>query len=173
MYQLTSIVDKIYRALEDGKDINMVFLDVSKAFDKVWHRGLLHKLQTNGIDGNLFSWIKDYLTNRTIRVVINGQSAPWAETNAGVPQGSILGPLLFLVYINDVVDNVESDINLFADDTSLMNIIDQIHESYETVNSDLQILSDWADQWLVKYNATKTVSLFISRRRENDARPIL
>jgi hypothetical protein len=173
MYQLTSIVDKIYRALEDGKDINMVFLDVSKAFDKVWHRGLLHKLKTNGIDGNLYRWIQDYLSNRMIRVVINGQNAPWADTNAGVPQGSILGPLLFLVYINDVVENVESDINLFADDTSLMKIIDQIQESYETVNRDLQKLSDWADQWLVTYNETKTVSLFISTRRANDAHPIL
>jgi hypothetical protein len=173
IYQLISIVDKIYRALEDGKDISMVFLDVSKAFDKVWHLGLLHKLKTNGIDGKLFEWLEDYLTNRMISVVINGQSAPWAKTNAGVPQGSILGPLLFLVFINDVVDDIESDINLFADDTSLMNIIEQIQDSYATLNRDLEKLSEWADQWLVTYNAAKTVSLHISRRQYDDAHPLL
>jgi hypothetical protein len=173
MYQLINIVDKIYRALEDGKDISMVFLDVSKAFDKVWHLGLLYKLKTNGIDGKLLEWLEDYLSNRMIRVVINGQSAPWAETNAGVPQGSILGPLLFLVFINDLVSNIESDINLFADDTSLMNIIEQIQDSYATVNRDLQKLSDWADQWLVTYNAAKSVSLHISRRDYDAAHPIL
>ena len=133
----------------------------------------MFKLRSNGIDGNLLRWLEDYLTNREIRVVINGQSAPWAETNAGVPQGSILGPLLFLVFINDAVDSIESDINLFADDTSLMNIIDQINDSYAILNNDLQKLSDWANQWLVRYNATKTVSLHITTKKEVIAHPAL
>jgi hypothetical protein len=130
-------------------------------------------LQANGIDGKLLQWIEDYLANREIRVVINGQCASWAKTNAGVPQGSILGPLLFLVFINDVVDDIESDINLFADDTSLMNIIDQMIDSYTTLNADLVKLAAWASRWLVTYNATKTVSVHISTKREREIHPDL
>jgi hypothetical protein len=171
--QLINIVDKIYQALEAGKDVNMVFLDVSKAFDRVWHKGLVHKLKANGIGGHLLLWLEDYLTGREIRVVINGQDAPWAKTNAGVPQGSILGPLLFLVYINDIVADIESDINLFADDTSLLNVIDQLQTTFDTLNLDLQTLSDWACQWLVTFNATKTVSLHITKKRETGILPSL
>jgi hypothetical protein len=173
MCQLIKIVDTIYRALEDGKDISMVFLDISKAFDRVWHKGLLQKLKANGIEGKLLNWIENYLCDRKIRVVLNGQKAQWATTNAGVPQGSILGPLLFLVFINDVVDGIDSNINLFADDTSLLNIIDQIVPAYETVNNDLTKLSDWASKWLVNYNAAKTVSLHISRNRQREDHPPL
>ena len=98
----------------------MVFLDICKAFDRVWHKGLLHKLKACSIGGSLLMWLTDYLLNRKIRVVINGQDAPWVDTNAGVPHGSILGPLLFLVFINDVVNGIDTDVNLFADDTSIM-----------------------------------------------------
>jgi hypothetical protein len=171
--QLINIVDKIYKAIEDDKDVCMVFLDVPKAFDRVWHKGLLHKLKNNGIDGKLLEWLESYLSDREIRVVINGQTAPWAKTNAGVPQGSILGPLLFLVFINDVVDNIESDINLFADDTSLMKTVEQIVTAYDAIDRDLRTLSVWSDQWMVKYNATKTVLLHISTKRARVVHPIL
>ena len=171
--QLISIVDNIYKALEAGNDINMVFLDVSKAFDRVWHEGLLHKIRANGIVGNLYLWLEDYLLDRQIRVVINGQEAPWAKINAGVPQGSILGPLLFLIFINDIVTDIESDINLFADDTSLLNIIDQLQTTYDTLNRDLDTLANWADRWLVTFNASKTVSLHITKKREALALPDL
>ena len=171
--QLIKIVDGIFKALENGKEVNMIFLDVSKAFDKVWHKGLLHKLKSNGIGGVLLDWIGDYLADREIRAVINGQTANWAKTTAGVPQGSVLGPLLFLVFINDVVDNIETDINLFADDTSLIDIVDQVIDSFNRSNRDLDRLASWADQWLVTFNASKTVSLYISRRKEQTVIPPL
>jgi hypothetical protein len=110
-----------------------------------------------GIEGRLFDWLCDYLSNRKIRVVINGQKSEWLRPNAGVPQGSILGPLLFLVFINDITENIESNINLFADDTSLMEIIENYVESYAKLNRDLDRLSSWANKWLVTFNATKTV----------------
>ena len=135
--QLLFITDNIHKALEAGKEICMVFLDVSKAFDCVWHSGVLNKLRCMGIEGRLFDWFCDYLSDRKIRVVINGQKSEWLRPNAGVPQGSILVPLLFLVFINDITNNIESNINLFADDTSLMEIIENYIESYAKLNRDL------------------------------------
>jgi hypothetical protein len=171
--QLLFITDKIHKALENGKEICQVFLDVSKAFDRVWHKGLLHKLKCMGVEGELLNWLSDYVSNRKIRVVINGQTSEWRDTTAGVPQGSILGPLLFLVFINDITTNIESDIHLFADDTSLMDIIDHHIVSYNKLNRDLTRLSAWSKKWLVNFNASKTVYLQISRKLNPCPKPIL
>ena len=97
--QLIYLVHQIYQAVEDGKEVRMVFLDISKAFDKVWHKGLLYKLKSVGIRGALLSWFESYLSNLQQRVVLHGQSSDWRQIEAGVPQGSVLGPLLFLIYI--------------------------------------------------------------------------
>jgi hypothetical protein len=173
MNQLVFITDKIYKALESGNEVCLVFLDVSKAFDRVWHAGLLHKIKRMGITGSLFDWLADYLSDRKIRAAINGQSGEWQLTNAGVPQGSILGPLLFLIFINDITENIESDIHLFADDTSLMDIIDEYQTSYDKLNRDLERLSNWASKWLVTFNATKTVYLLVSRKQLPPPKPAL
>jgi hypothetical protein len=151
----------------------MVFLDVFKAFDRVWHAGLLHKLSCLGISGKLHDWLKSYLSERKIRVVINGQTSDYLDTNAGVPQGSILGPLLFLVFINDITDNIESDIHLFADDTSLLDIIENHIASYAKLNRDLATLSNWALKWQVTFNANKTVYLQVSRKLNPAPKPNL
>ena len=90
-----------------------------KAFDRVWHEGLLFKLECIGISGNLLSLLKSFLSSRFQRVVLNGQCSNWLSVQAGVLQGSILGPLLFLIYINDLSGNLQSTVKLFADDTSL------------------------------------------------------
>jgi retron-type reverse transcriptase len=114
----------IYHTLEQGKEVRIVFLDISKAFDKVWHKGLLYKLEVIGIQDPLLSWLKSYLSNRKQRVVIEGQSSKWESIKAGVPQGSVLGPLLFFIYINDITKNLQSDCFLYADDTSILDIVD-------------------------------------------------
>jgi hypothetical protein len=126
-----------------------------------------------GIEGNLFDWLCDYLQDRKICVVVNGQKSEWLNTNAGVPQGSILGPLLFLIFINDITDGIESDIHLFADDTSLMEILNNYNESYAKLNRDLDRLSIWADRWLITFNAAKTVYLKVSRKIVQAPKPIL
>ena len=94
-------------------------MDLSKAFDKVWHQGLLFKLESFGIRGKLLNLLEDYLSNRFQRVLLNGQESSWLPIKAGVPQGSILGLLLFLIYINDLPDGLNSIAKLLADDTSL------------------------------------------------------
>ena len=105
--QLISTTHEIYKSFDDSYEVRGVFLDISKAFDKVWYQGLHYKLRQNGISGELLKILTDFLDNRTQRVVLNGQYSSWAKVEAGVPQGSILGPLLFLIYINDLSDNLD------------------------------------------------------------------
>ena len=162
--QLIFISHKIYQALEKGEDICFVSLDVSSAFDRVWHEGLLFKLRSKGINGKLLEWFRSYLTNRRQRVVIKGQASKWAYILAGVPQGSILGPLLFLIYIDDIINDIESNILLFADDTSLLEAISDPLLSYEKLNRDLTRLYLWSNQWLVTFNPTKTAYIVFSKK---------
>ena len=119
--QLLSITHQIYSAFKEFPS-RALFLDISKAFDKVWHDGLLFKLKNYGISGFLFTIIKDFLANRQ-RVVLNGKSSCWSSINTGVPQGSVLSPLFFLIYINDLVDNISSEAKPFADHTSLFTVV--------------------------------------------------
>ena len=111
--QLLFLVDEIHQAFEDPKslEVRAVFLDISKAFDKVWHDGLIFKLKQNGISGRLLQLFENYLLNRKQRVVLNGSHSEYSVIESGVPQGSVLGPLLFLIYINDLERNIKSNIN--------------------------------------------------------------
>ena len=104
--------------MDEGKEVRAVFCDISKAFNRVWHGGLITKLSSFGICDSLLNWIISYLSNRKQRVVYANSTSSWRHIQAGVPQGSILGPLFFLAYINDIVSAVNSNIRLFADDTS-------------------------------------------------------
>ena len=121
-----------------GYEVHGVFWDISKAFDKVWHEGLLHKLKENGINGPLLNVLEDFLCSRKQRVVLNGQHSSWSDVVAGVPQGSILGPLLFLIYINDLSDGFHSNPKLFTDDTSLFSTVHNIAETANGLNNDLR-----------------------------------
>ena len=117
--QLLSITHEIYKSFDDGL-FRGIFFDISKAFDKVWHKGLLH-IKQNGISGKLFDIITDFLNFRKQRVILNGQYSLWTSIEAGAPQGLILGPLLFLIYINDLSDYLTTNVKLFSDDTSLFS----------------------------------------------------
>ena len=140
--QLLVITHEIFEAFDcnPSLEVRSVFLDISKAFDKVWHEGLLYKLKPMGISG------------RFQRIVLNGQTSSWRPVLAGVPQGSILGPLLFLVYINDLPDELKSNAKLFADDTSLFTIDKDKNESANILNDDLQLISNWACKWKMFFN---------------------
>jgi hypothetical protein len=123
-------------------------LDISRAFDRVWHKGLLTKLMSLGIGGQLYRWLRDFLSGRSIRVVLNGQVSSTAKINAGVPQGSILGPTLFLVFINDLSNVVQSQIDMFADDTTLSAVSSSRSRLsiYQSLQSDLDNISLWAEK---------------------------
>ena len=136
--QLIYITNDIAKALDFGKEIRVVFFDISKAFDRVWHEGLLHKLEKYGIRGDLLKWFKSYLSERRQRVVIGGQTSDVYSIKAGVPQGSILGPVLFLLFINDIVCDISCNIRLFADDTSLYIVVEDEYATAELMNSDIE-----------------------------------
>ena len=169
--QLVEIYNTFCQALDEGKEVRAIFCDISKAFDRVWHKGLLFKLNSVGISGSLLQWFTDYLDDRKQRVVIPGVCSDWSFVKAGVPQGSILGPLLFLLYINDIVENINSSIRLFADDTSLYIIVDNPTQAAYQLNSDLLKIHQWATKWLVTFNPSKSESVIFSRKRNKPIHP--
>ena len=132
--QLLSITHEIFISFDNGFEVRSVFLYLSKAFDKIWHERLIFKLKQNGISCELLHILTDFLSNRKQRVVLNGQNSSWTNVHAEVPQG----PLLFLIYINDLSDNLTSNAKLFADDTSLFSEVHYDNTSAKELNNDLK-----------------------------------
>ena len=162
--QLLEIHHTIMKALDNRKEILTCFLDISKAFDRVSHRALIQKLRQLKIDGNLLDWFIDYLSNRKQRVLVDGVHSSWRDVLAGIPQGSILGPLLFLIFINDIINDINCIIRLFADDTSLILPSINLDTDLDLMQNDLNRISAWAKKWAVNFNSDKTKTLLISRR---------
>ena len=154
--------DRIARAFNRSGATRAEALDISKAFHRVWHADLLHKLKSYGISGQIFGLISSFLSNRRLRVVLNGKSSQEYPLNAVVPQGSILSPTLFLLYINDLPDDVIINIAIYADNTTLSSKCDQASDLWQQLElaseleSDLQDTVDWGRKWLVDFNAGKT-----------------
>ena len=168
--QLIYLVHEISKSFncDESLEVRSVYLDMSKAFDKVWHKGLLFKLEQNGVTGKLLEFFKNYLNNREQRVALNGLFSDWGTIKSGVPQGSVLGPLLFLVYINDLEKGIKSSIKFFADDTSLFSIVRDPNISAEELNHDLQLINQWAFQWKMSFNPDPTKpaeEIIFSRKR--------
>ena len=156
--------------MDNKEDSAVIFLDQSKAFDRISHEGLKRKLKSFGIQGSLYNLLCSYLGERMIRVVLNGSSSKWQKVTAGVPQGSILGPLMFLLYINDIVNDLESDIYLYADDVVLTLNLNRSNteEQFEQLNRDMQRLSNWASKWMMSFNPTKTKFMVISNNHQEN-----
>ena len=170
--QLLEVYHEFCKAVDNGKEIRVVFLDISKAFDKVWHSGLIYKLKKSGIRGRLLAWFIDYLKHRMQRVVVNGQHSDWGEIKAGVPQGSVLGPLLFLIFIDDIIFAVTNcRIRLFADDTCLFIEVDNRDQAAVLIDEDLININHWSQQWLVNFSPSKTKSLVISNKPNANLNP--
>ena len=176
--QLLYLVNEIHEAFEDPSslEVRAVFLDISKAFDKVWHEGLIFKLKQNGVSGKLLKFFESYLLNRKQRVALNGSYSNYANIESGVPQGSVLGPLLFLVYINDLESNIISNVKFFADDTMVYSVVHDPHKTASDLNHDLGIINKWAYQWKMSFNPDPnkqaTEILFYSKNKHVDHPPL-
>ena len=172
---MTVVSDRIARALNRSGATRAVALDISKAFDRVWHAGLLHKLKSYGISGQIFGLISSFLSNRQLRVVLGGKSSQEYPVNAGVPQGSIFGLTLFLLYINDLPDDVICNIAIYADDTTLYSKCNQASDLWQQLElaseleSDLRDTVDWGKKWHVDLNAGKTQLVSFDRSKNTGA----
>ena len=164
--QLIDVLDIWTDTLDRGGTIDAIYMDYQKAFDSVPHRRLVSKVKAHGISGNTLNWIQDFLSNRTQRVIINGTQSEDRTVTSGIPQGSVLGPILFVLYINDLPSRVKSEIRLFADDTKLFTRSD-IDGATDTLQEDLDLLQNWSEQWLLRFHPEKCHVLKLGHQKSN------
>ena len=155
-------LDEVIETYSNGGAVDAIYLDFQKAFDTVPHRRLIKKLEAYGIQGNIMEWIRAFLSNRKQTVLVNGEESFQADVLSGIPQGSVLGPLLFLVYINDLPDKIKSESLLFADDTKIFREIRCKEDAIE-LQSDVDSLDTWSKKWLLNFNLTKCHVLTIGK----------
>ena len=161
--QLLELSEHVTANLEAGHETDILILDFAKAFDKVNHSLLIHKLEHYGVGGQVNSWIQNFLSGRKQAVVVDGSKSNFTAVRSGVPQGSVLGPCLFLVYINDLPNYVDSNSRLFADDAAVDRAIVTPRDP-ETLQNDLHSLTDWESQWDAEFHTVKCNLMTVSRR---------
>ena len=162
--QLIITTEEIQRSVDQKKQVDIIILDFSKAFDTVAHKRLLIKLKHYGIQSNTHNWINSWLTNRTQKVVIDGDCSNPANVTSGVPQGTVLGPLMFLLYINDISLDTKSKIRLFADDCVLYREI-LSEKDNQILQEDLNKLVFWSHEWQMSFNVDKCHTLSAHRKK--------
>ena len=176
--QLLSITHSIFYAFDCNPtlEVRSVYLDISKAFDRVWHEGLIYKLRKCGVSGNLLLLIKSFLSSRKQRTVLNCQAFTWGNVSVGVSQGSVLGPLFFLLYINDLTNNLKCSVKLFTDDTSLFTVKPDPNLAASDMNHDLDQIALWAHDWRMSFNPDprkQAVELVFSKKKVKTNHPVI
>ena len=156
--QLITVTEDILYAMDHKLQTDFILLDFQKAFDTVPHQRLLSKLSSYGIQNETYSWINSWLTRRKQRVIVNGSASAWTPVKSGVPQGTVLGPLMFLIYINDIGDRVSSNLWLFADDCILYRTVTSLEDSKQ-LQCDLDSISEWSRLWQMNFNIRKCTVL--------------
>ena len=170
--QLLYIVHKIKSSWAKKHISQACFLDISAAFDAVWHKALIEKLRSINVKGNCLKLLQSYLSERTAKTVVDGHESAELPVEAGVPQGSRLGPLLFILYINDIISDLESEPMIFADDTTLIASGPNAGSTSSILNRDLVKITAWAKKWKVEFNAGKSKDMIFSREQSDDNFPL-
>ena len=161
--QLITIMEHWTKLIDEGSTIDTVYLDFSKAFDSVPHQRLLMKLKKFNIGERTIAWISDFLKNRKQRVCVSGKFSNWTDVISGVPQGSVLGPILFLIYINDLPETINSFVKIFADDTKIYQNVDKQEERY-LLQADIEKANEWANKWQLPFNKSKCKIMHIGKQ---------
>ncbi|MBB6707133.1 reverse transcriptase family protein [Proteus mirabilis] len=146
--------EEVTKRIDEGRAVDVIYMDFSKAFDKVPHGRLVSKVRSHGIQGELAIWIQNWLKGRRQRVVVEGCFSDWRPVTSGVPQGSVLGPLLFVIYINDLDASIRGTVSKFADDTKIGGVVDS-EEGYLRLQQDLDQMGQWAEKWQMEFNSDK------------------
>ena len=162
--QLISFIDDVSKNLEKGRQTGDLIMDFSKAFDKVDHDLLIYKLNSHGITGNVNHWIKNFLSNRQQAVMFEGEKSDFVPVTSGVPQGSVLGPTLFLFYINDIANELDSTVRLFADDTMVYLVVKSQSDA-KKLQKDLDCFGSWERDWRMELHPDKCSVLSITRSK--------
>ena len=157
---LLLFLEEITKTIDEGTPVDIIYMDFRKAFDSVPHQRLLKKIKAHGISGKLYKWIEQWLTGRKQRVVVKGQTSSWEDVMSGVPQGSVLGPLLFIIYINDIDSNIVSTLSKFADDCKIKYKV-STEEDTDTIQTDIDTLGDWSDKWQLVFHPDKCKTLHL------------
>ena len=160
--QLIKILDEWTSEMDKGNYIDVIYMDFQKAFDTVPHTRLISKLKSFNIRNDLVNWIEAFITNRRQKVAVNGKESNWHKVTSGIPQGSVLGPLLFVLYVNDLPDLTKSNTFLFADDIKIFRAITNKNDQ-DILQQDLSILEQWSDKWLLKFHPDKCKHMEIGK----------
>jgi Reverse transcriptase (RNA-dependent DNA polymerase) len=159
---LLEFFETVTKELDQGNSVDLIYLDFAKAFDKVPYMRLFKKLESHGINGKVSEWVKNWLCGRRQKVSISKESSGWLDVTSGVPQGSVLGPVLFIIYINDLETDLISKIGKFADDTKMSKCVNNLLDA-EILSNDLRKLDEWAKNWQMQFNKDKCVVMHIGR----------
>ena len=164
--QLMLVIKELSSMIEKGEPVDILYLDLAKAFNTVPPRKLLRKVEAFGIGGKILRWLEAFLVGRQQRVTVGGSRSGWAPVPSGVPQGSVLAPLLFILYVNDLPGALNSSAKIFADDTKLYRAVSHPSDAL-ILQADLDAAVRWADEWQLTFNATKCKALHIGRRNRH------
>lgn len=156
-------MDDWSKFIDNEEPVDVLYMDFRKAFDSVPYKRLIHKLRELGIVGNILSWITDFLCKRQQRVCVNGVFSEWSKVTSGVPQGSVIGPILFVLFVNDIPEIVNSQCQMFADDCKIYDCVNSL-DNCETIQNDIHALCEWTSKWLLFFNSAKCKTLHIGRR---------
>ena len=163
---LLTFLEEVTKAIDQGIPVDVIYLDFSKAFDKVPHQRLLGKLRAHGLGETVVGWIESWLCGRKQRVVIRGKGSEWSEVTSGVPQGSVLGPTLFLIYINDIDDGVNSSVLKFADDTKIFRNVMTCEQAF-SLQEDLTKAHQWSVEWQMLFNTDKCKCMHLGHSNQH------